>query len=198
VSSFSWSTFDDPSPGTLLAIINAVWYSALLLSVVSILSASQLSIALSRIATYRTDLIYTRRMLAKEQPHSMTTSGLQLSRSKLFLWQIPVMLLNGSIYLYVIGLTILVYLLACDFLAAQNNTQGTLVYCPPNRLNTYPVELTQQDCCNFHYSVALGFDQLLDIVSWIVSLGRTGLQSALIATASYHDVFYRYVVLYDT
>ncbi|KAI1326953.1 hypothetical protein F5Y16DRAFT_373306 [Xylariaceae sp. FL0255] len=103
-SSFSWPEFDQSPPSKVLAFVKATWYGSLLFSVFSIASAAQLSIALSRIATYRTDLAFTRNML--------TTAGSlnnKLSYPKLYLWQIPAMLLNGSIYLYVLGITIFVY-----------------------------------------------------------------------------------------
>ncbi|KAK1759040.1 hypothetical protein QBC47DRAFT_397861 [Echria macrotheca] len=110
-SSLTWPDFALPtgSLGTVLTIVKALWFSALLFSIVAIASAAQLAMGLSRIAAYSTDLKYTRRMLASLDPRDPARSTTELSYSKLWMWQIPAVLLNWSTCLYVLGLTILVY-----------------------------------------------------------------------------------------
>lgn len=120
--SFSWPELDRSPTSKVLELVKAFWFSSLLFSVFSIASAAQLSIALSRISTYRTDLDFTRKMLmTKDQSEN------QLSYPKLYLWQIPSMLLNGSIYLYVLGLAILVYKRCWDFLSLKLQAEATEV-----------------------------------------------------------------------
>ncbi|EXA53644.1 hypothetical protein FOVG_01380 [Fusarium oxysporum f. sp. pisi HDV247] len=96
-SAFSWPTIDD-SPWTT----RALFYSALILSLVSVSAGSQQSIALYRLGGHDIGLTTLRTLLKG--------SGKQgASKLQLYVWQMPIMLLNVSILLFVIGLMILIW-----------------------------------------------------------------------------------------
>ncbi|KAM7192598.1 hypothetical protein V8F20_008807 [Naviculisporaceae sp. PSN 640] len=128
-SSFTWPEFEpstDPL-GIVLTIVKALWYGSLLFSIVAIASAAQLAIALSRIAAYSTDLEFTRRMLASVDPKDPAMPTTRVSFPKLWMWQIPAMLLNWSINLYVLGVVILVYQAACNLVVQHVRGEAAVV-----------------------------------------------------------------------
>ncbi|KAK4213783.1 hypothetical protein QBC37DRAFT_168986 [Rhypophila decipiens] len=128
-SSFTWPDFELSTSrlGMVLTIVKALWYGSLLFSIVAIASAAQLAIALSRIAAYSTDLKFTRGMLTSHDPKDPAKTTTRVNFKKLWMWQIPAMLLNGSIYLYVLGLAILVYQGARNLVVQQVQGEATTI-----------------------------------------------------------------------
>ena len=98
-SAFSW--YNTPSqPWTL----KSAWYSGLLLALVSICIATQQSVALHRLAGNEDGLVRLCRILSYKQNGRLKPRYLQI-----FIWQASVMLLNISIFLFLLGLVIVVY-----------------------------------------------------------------------------------------
>jgi hypothetical protein len=93
-----------------ICFVLAIWYSSLLLSITSIGSATQQIVALNRLASNPNGLEMIRWLLAKDQPD--IEAGRQVLRprgSQLWLWQLPLSLLNASLYSFVARLCVLVY-----------------------------------------------------------------------------------------
>ncbi|KAM0321599.1 hypothetical protein ACHAQA_010025, partial [Verticillium albo-atrum] len=115
-SSFSWPCFSDASPETIcLSLVKATWYSALALSVASVAAASQQLVALHRLSTHDDDLKILRAMLAGTKDAAGGSQPVaeaavkRLSFLQAYLWQIPVMMLNGGLYLFFCGLCLVAY-----------------------------------------------------------------------------------------
>lgn len=83
----------------------ACWYSTLLMSIMSITCAIQQSNALFKLGC-RDD---GKSQMRKIMQSSQTTGATRESRLQHFIWQSPIMLLNFSILIFVIGLLILVF-----------------------------------------------------------------------------------------
>ncbi|KAM0285467.1 hypothetical protein ACHAQH_001417 [Verticillium albo-atrum] len=107
--SFSWDCFGKDGPESkCLSLARAAWYSAIAMSIASVASASQQLVALQRLSTHKDDLKIIRSMLAgtaDEVPghgHSGSPTGNRRSLGFLqtYLWQIPVMMLNGGLCLF--------------------------------------------------------------------------------------------------
>jgi len=93
-----------PSPPWLTT---ALWYGGLTLSLAAIGTATQQSVALSRLSSYQDGLCRLRAVLGKELPATNKASQTWSVRwTQLFVWQVPVMLLNFSILLFVVGLVV--------------------------------------------------------------------------------------------
>jgi hypothetical protein len=99
-------------------VVKGVWYSALVFSISSIAAAAQLLTIIHRLEVYPGGLKVMRRLLgestpviAKQRPPggSGPSGVLDAKLPKKVLWQIPVILLNGSLYLFTAGLCVLVY-----------------------------------------------------------------------------------------
>ncbi|KAI1418412.1 hypothetical protein F5Y13DRAFT_149119 [Hypoxylon sp. FL1857] len=119
-SAFSWSVFTDDSDGsTCVKIVKACWYGALILSVSSIAAASQQITTIHRLDMYPDAPAIIHELLGEAVQSTSgcgqatgtatATPTLKLRLSQAFLWQIPVMLLNGSLYFFTAGLCILAY-----------------------------------------------------------------------------------------
>ncbi|KAI0466090.1 hypothetical protein F4859DRAFT_498802 [Xylaria cf. heliscus] len=119
-SAFSWATFSKVSSvPTCPQIVKATWYSAILLSVSSTAAASQQITIIHRLDLYPEGVQMIHQLLGEYarsprngiQAHEDIPAAqvLKLRPSQAVLWQIPVMLLNGSLYLFTVGLCILVY-----------------------------------------------------------------------------------------
>lgn len=110
-SAFSWTNIDQSS-----WITKASWYITLVFSFMSICVAALHSIALYRLNSYPDGLSKIRQTLGEEIT-TMTPSGHALTvfrprLSQVYIWQVPVMLLNLSICLFLVGLTVFVWDLA--------------------------------------------------------------------------------------
>lgn len=98
-----------------VSVVKAFWYCSLAFLFGAIASAGQQLTALHRLDCHPEALEMIRSLLRKPPPQSKglrshTQSTAQHLRvSQLVLWQTPVTLLNGSLYLFVVGLSIFVY-----------------------------------------------------------------------------------------
>jgi hypothetical protein len=96
-SAFSWPTIE-PAPWTAKAVI----YCTLFLSLSALTTGSQQSIVLTRYGRHQEGLEDLKRLLGGK------TDG-EAKRAQEYVWQLPVLLLNVSIGLFVIGLMILIW-----------------------------------------------------------------------------------------
>ena len=132
-AAFGWQYFEhDNVRATCPRIVKAAWFSALMMSVSSIAAASQQLVALHRLSTYPNSHAVIRRLLmgaadcssvvGASSPASTDTAHVrisvktksnkhkkQMSLRQAFLWQVPVSLLDGSLYFFIGGLSIIVY-----------------------------------------------------------------------------------------
>ncbi|KAK6340649.1 hypothetical protein TWF696_008973 [Orbilia brochopaga] len=105
-SAFTWPATTQ-APWTVLA----TFYSALILSLVAVSTGSQQSIALYRLGESKNALKKLQELL------SCTTDATAVRRPtsmQKYLWQIPVMLLNVSVLVFLVGLVILIWERAAD------------------------------------------------------------------------------------
>jgi len=98
-SAFSWFNIT-PQPYS----VRSVWYSGLLFALISITVAVQQSVALHRLNSNQDGLAKLRSMLSYKH-----AGVLKARYSQVYIWQTPVMLLNVSIFLFLIGLVIVVF-----------------------------------------------------------------------------------------
>ena len=146
-AAFGWKYFEHDNDGnSWLQAMKAVWFCALLMSVSSIAAASQQLVALHRLSTYPNSLTLIRRLLMGSSDDSLVTAASspastntgnehspgntkktkgrkRMKLKQAFLWQIPVNLLNGSLYLFIGGLTIIAYL---DFSEATRDSSPSI------------------------------------------------------------------------
>jgi hypothetical protein len=100
-------TWPPPSPSPPW-LASALWYSGLTLSLAAIGTATQQSVALSRLSSYQDGLRRLRAVLGKELPATGKASQTwSVKWAQLFVWQVPVMLLNFSILLFLVGLVVM-------------------------------------------------------------------------------------------
>jgi hypothetical protein len=105
-SAFSWPTIQT-SPWTA----KATFYATLFVSLCSVATASQQSIALNRYGRHPAGL---KLLQARLKQRSGSASGNKANFLQLYVWQMPVMLLNVSIALFLIGLVILLWAAAAQ------------------------------------------------------------------------------------
>ncbi|KAJ6260754.1 hypothetical protein Dda_4983 [Drechslerella dactyloides] len=97
-SAFTWPATTD-APWTVLA----TFYGSLILSLVAIATGSQQSIALYRLGESQSALEKLQKLLRSKKDPS------KLSSAQRYLWQVPVMLLNVSVLVFLVGLMILIW-----------------------------------------------------------------------------------------
>ncbi|KAI1453488.1 hypothetical protein F4805DRAFT_443374 [Annulohypoxylon moriforme] len=102
VSAFSWAPFSDDRDNSIcIQIVKAIWYGAILLSVASITAASQQVTSIHRLDLYPEGCEMIHELLGESvQAPTNSDSGppiVKLRLSQAFLWQVPVMLLNGRL-----------------------------------------------------------------------------------------------------
>jgi hypothetical protein len=102
-TAFSWRMLEVEDDNSA-SIIMGIWYSALLLALGTIATASQQAVMLTRLNTYTDSPQRVRKMLGKLEGGSWKPRKMQL-----FIWQSPVMLQNASIYMFIAGLVVLVW-----------------------------------------------------------------------------------------
>lgn len=100
-TAFTWSLLEGKPPGH--EIVFRIWYSALTLALGAIGTAAQQAVKLARLSAYPDCRQHTCKMLGVCEGGRWRSWNLQL-----FIWQTPVMLQNGSIYLFLAGLVYLV------------------------------------------------------------------------------------------
>ena len=103
-AAFSWPTIGS-SPWTAKAVL----YASLILSLGAVSIGSQQSIALSRFGGQQGGLDKLQELLKNNKATA--------SRRQLYIWQLPVMILNVSILLFLIGLLIIIWNQATEQLA---------------------------------------------------------------------------------
>lgn len=114
---FSWACFSEYPDSTCIVIVKALWYGALVFSISAIAAAAQQITSLHRLDLYPGGLQTIRQLLGEPRnaaaspaaPGRTATPAIQLKFSQRVLWQIPVMLLNGSLYLFTAGLCVLAF-----------------------------------------------------------------------------------------
>ena len=77
------------------------------MALTSIATATQQSIALYRLTILPEGLAKIREMLSANETDSMGV--VQLRYSQLYIWQVPLSLLNSSVYLFIAGLGVLLW-----------------------------------------------------------------------------------------
>lgn len=85
----------------------AVWYSSLFLALVSITTSTQQSILLQRMGSHREGLDRLQNLLRSRD--AVADAPAKPRTMQLYVWQIPVNLLNVSVILFLIGLAIQVF-----------------------------------------------------------------------------------------
>jgi hypothetical protein len=97
-TSFTWPLLSpsETQSQTPHTIVLGIWYSALLLALGAIATATQQAIKLARLATYPDCRARVCAMLGNSNKRPRAV--------QLFVWQSPVMLQNGSVYLFIGGL----------------------------------------------------------------------------------------------
>ena len=88
--------------------VRAIWFSSLVLALTSVSIATQQAVALSRLSSHPNATTMIFRLLDKR---SEVQLGAQLEPSllQLYIWQIPVSLLTGSLYFFITGLAVLLW-----------------------------------------------------------------------------------------
>ena len=87
--------------------MQAIWYSGLLLSLTSIATATQQAVALYRLTILPNGLAKIREMLSEDDRDYL--GAFQPRYSQLYIWQVPLLLLNSSVYLFIAGLAVLLW-----------------------------------------------------------------------------------------
>ncbi len=100
---FSW-----PNAAVASWTVKAIWYSSLVFALTSITVATQQAIALHRLSSHPKGPVMIRKLLSRD---GQDTLGRQVEPQlwQLYIWQIPVSLLNGSVYFFVAGLAVLLW-----------------------------------------------------------------------------------------
>ncbi|KAN0102984.1 hypothetical protein V8E51_011297 [Hyaloscypha variabilis] len=118
-ATFAWKNVENGPASTL-----ACWYSGLLIAIVSITSGVQQSTILRKLSCYPDGLVRIRKLLRSSKQNR--NGKFRENTLQHFLWQTPIMLLNFSIVLFVIGLLIMVFT-APLFNDALNDSQKNTV-----------------------------------------------------------------------
>lgn len=105
-AAFSWPNTTS-SPWT----VRALWYSGLFLSLVSISIAAFLSMVLLRLSSYPDSCEVICRILGKPDSGYGKESVVRWKprKQQLYIWQLPRMLLTGSIFEFAIGLILMIW-----------------------------------------------------------------------------------------
>jgi len=98
---FTWDHVSDSVP-----IVRALWYSSLLLALTSLSIATQQGVTLRRLSSHKEGLLFVRMLLGR--PKKLQHDAVEPRLAQLYVWQTPVMLLNFSIILAVLGLAVLI------------------------------------------------------------------------------------------
>lgn len=114
VGGFSWSLIDEVES----KIARGLWYGGLLIALTAVTLAMQQSIALHRVINSTEGLACLRSCLGKQSGGVWTPRPVQV-----LIWQMPVMLLNVSIFIFVVGLITLV---VSNFRARQEEVEVRL------------------------------------------------------------------------
>jgi len=110
-AAFSWQSVSESPWST-----TSLWYGSLVLDLTAICLATQQSVALNRLSCYRDGPARIRALLGKRKKHLGAAGREEESANicsprlgQLYVWQTAIMLLNFSILLFTVGLTIFVF-----------------------------------------------------------------------------------------
>ncbi|KAH7305254.1 hypothetical protein B0I35DRAFT_114324 [Stachybotrys elegans] len=115
VSALAWPSVaspggeDGPSSRYDSGPVRCLWYISLLFSLTSIATATNQNVVIHRLSCFSDSLERTRRMLGESGSAPVVPDMLQL-----WIWQIPIAFLNGSVYTFVAGLAVIVWGVAKD------------------------------------------------------------------------------------
>ena len=101
-TAFTW-----PSLASSGWTVKAIWYSGLVLALTSIATAAEQAVALYRVATHPSGLFILRNLLSKD--HETIDGQVEPELWQLYVWQIPVSFLGGSVYLFLAGLAVMLW-----------------------------------------------------------------------------------------
>jgi len=106
VQALTWSQVQTPSQ-----LPASLWYGSLVLSLTAICLATQQSVALNRISSYKDYASRIRSLLGQEIVSQDDDKGKRWVPRKLqlYVWQTSIMLLNFGILLFVIGLGVMIF-----------------------------------------------------------------------------------------
>lgn len=98
---FSW-----PPVANAHWLVQGLWYSSITLSLASIATATEQAVALSRIVCHPNGLANLRDVLGKPANEIQVTHNHMYEPRKLqlYIWHLPLAMLNASIYLFLLGL----------------------------------------------------------------------------------------------
>ncbi len=99
-AAFSWQPFEQIPWATA-----GLWHGALLMNLTSICLATQQGVSLNRLSGYGDGLSRIRRMLGS-RADGLANSIAVPYWDQLYVWQTPIMLLNVSIVLFIVGVVI--------------------------------------------------------------------------------------------
>jgi len=121
-SSLTWTEFSQNDEGKIITAVRVLWYGSLALSISAIAAGSQQLVCLNRINTYRNASGILRKLLSgmDDPPADAVDPPIRTIRNyQAYLWQIPVMQMNGGLYVYIFGLCMLVVDKASRMLPGQ-------------------------------------------------------------------------------
>jgi hypothetical protein len=113
-AAFSWPAIDS-SPWTA----KAAFYGSLILSLGAVAIGSQQSITLSRLGGQQDGLSELKKLLQNNKS--------TVSRRQLYIWQLPVMILNVSILLFLIGLFVVIWNQAVEHLSWDDDMKVSAI-----------------------------------------------------------------------
>lgn len=88
--------------------IVALWYIALVIALMAVSSATLQTVTLNRLIS-RPDGLSDIRVMLSGKPPTAAAQSVQPKRLQIYIWQIPLKLLNSSIYLFLVGLLALLW-----------------------------------------------------------------------------------------
>jgi hypothetical protein len=121
-SSLTWTEFRQSDEGQIITVVKVLWYGSLALSISAIAAGSQQLICLNRINTYRNSSGILRKLLSgmdDSLANDVNPPIRTIRKYQAYLWQIPVMQMNGGLYVYAFGLCTLVVDKASKMLLGQ-------------------------------------------------------------------------------
>jgi hypothetical protein len=100
-SAFTWPGISD-----IAWSVKAIWYTALLLALGAICTATQQGVFLLRLAAHPKGPAQICSLLSKGVEDGEDNEPRLL---QLYIWQVPISPLNGSVYLFIVGLGVLLW-----------------------------------------------------------------------------------------
>jgi hypothetical protein len=119
-AAFSW-----PDTASSPWTVRVLWYSGLFLSLASISIATFLSMVLLRLSSYPDSCEIICRILGKLDGRYGKDSVVRWKprKEQLYIWQLPRMLLTGSIFEFAIGLILMIWEMARLAIFARNSDE---------------------------------------------------------------------------